>query len=118
MRRARICTRAALLLTLAALLPTGGCATMTGLVTGAFTGAVDAPAQVYRHNRGEMTRHPEYWIYDVLILGPIGFAAGPLAGLAKGFGLDMQWLLGQVEYKDVFGGYGRESIWRPYTIHW
>ena len=27
---------------------TGGCATLTGLATGAFTGAVDAPAEVYR----------------------------------------------------------------------
>jgi len=118
MPRARTCRRAALAVALASLVPAGGCAALTGLATGAFTGAVDAPAQVYRHHRGEMNRHPEYWVYNVFLLGPVGLVAGPLAGFAKGFGLDIQWLLGQVDYAEVFGEYGRESVWRPYTIHW
>jgi len=37
-----------------------GCATLTGLVTGAFTGAVDAPAQVYRYHHATFDYHPEY----------------------------------------------------------
>jgi hypothetical protein len=95
-----------------------GCAAMTGLVTGAFTGAVDAPAQVYRYHRAEMDHHPEYWAYNVLLMGPVGFATGALAGFVKGLSLDIQWLIGRVRYDRVFTKYKNYSVWRPFTIHW
>lgn len=96
-----------------------GCATLTGLFTGAFTGAVDAPAQVYRHNRSTFDYHPEYWIFNILFFVPIGLVAGPIAGMAKGAALDIQWaFLDQASYSKAFGKYRKDSIWRPYTIHW
>ena len=95
-----------------------GCAAMTGMLTGAFTGAVDAPAQVYRYHRGEFDRHPELWVYNLLLFIPLGIAVGPLAGFAKGIGLDVQWLLNQLTYPKAFTTYKDESVWRPYTIHW
>jgi len=97
---------------------TSGCATFTGLVTGAFTGAVDAPAQVYRYNRGDFERNPIYFFFDVVTFVPIGLATGPLVGMAKGMSEDVQWLIGKEEYAPVFGTYDDPSIWRPYTIHW
>ena len=97
---------------------TSGCATFTGLVTGAFTGAVDAPAEVYRHNRGEFDRNPIYYFFDVVAFVPIGIAAGPLVGLAKGMSEDVEWVIGKEHYGPVFGTYEEPSIWRPYTIHW
>lgn len=114
MRRAH-----ALLLAVSLLLASHpGCASVTGLVTGALTGVVDAPAQVYRHNRGELDRHPEYWVFNVLIVGPLGFVAGPLVGFAKGVALDIEWLLDEIGYDDAFTTYKAPSVWRPYTIHW
>ena len=95
-----------------------GCAAMTGLLTGAFTGAIDAPAQVYRKNRAEMDHHPEYWTFNALIVGPIGFAAGPIVGFAKGLSTDLQWLINRLRYDRVFTTYKNPSVWRPYTIHW
>lgn len=95
-----------------------GCAALPGLLTGAFTGAVDAPAQVYRHHRGTFDRHPEYWPFNLILFVPLGIVVGPLAGFSKGIGLDIQWFLNQVSYGKAFGTYKDESIWRPYTIHW
>ena len=96
-----------------------GCATFTGFLSGAFTGAVDAPAQVYRHNRSTFDYHPEYWIFNILFFVPVGFVAGPIAGMAKGFALDIQWaFLDQASYGKAFGSYLKSSVWRPYTIHW
>ena len=100
------------------LLTAPGCAAMTGLITGAFTGCVDAPAQVYRYNRTTMDHHPEYHVFNAMIIGPIGFAAGPLAGFAKGLSTDIQWLLSRLRYDRVFTTYRSPSVWRPYTIHW
>lgn len=95
-----------------------GCAALPGMISGAFTGAVDAPAQVYRYHRGEFDRHPELWPYNLILFIPLGIAVGPLAGFAKGLGVDVQWFLGQVSYEKAFGTYREESVWRPYTIHW
>jgi hypothetical protein len=95
-----------------------GCATMTGLMTGAFTGAVDAPAQVYRYNRGEFHRNPIYWPFNLILFVPLGLAAGPIVGMAKGIALDVEWCMGRTPYDPVFGSYRDPSIWRPYTIHW
>ena len=99
-----------------------GCAiaTLTGFATGALTGMVDAPAQVYRYNRGEFDRHPEWWSVNILGGVPVGFMAGPLVGLVKGIAIDVQWWLLDypISYERVFGAYRDESIWRPFTIHW
>ena len=95
-----------------------GCASITGLASGIVTGAIDAPAQVYRHNRATMDNHPEYWIFNIAIFVPLGLAFGPIAGLVKGVALDVQWLIHRIRYKRVFNSYKDASIWRPYTIHW
>ena len=95
-----------------------GCAMITGTATGAFTGAVDAPAQTYRANCQAFVAHPILYGLDAAIIGPIGLVFGPLFGLGKGLSLDIQWCIGQVEYADVFGTYGPPSIWRPYTLRW
>lgn len=108
-----------LTLTLAVgVLLSSGCATLPGILTGGFTGAVDAPAQVYRYHEGTFHRHPEYWVWNLLLFVPLGIAGGPFAGLSKGVGLDVQWFLNDVTYREVFTDYGNQSIWRPYTIHW
>jgi hypothetical protein len=116
-RRRRNAVAAVLLSGLMVLAP--GCATITGLFSGAFTGAVDAPAQIYRHNRSTFDYHPEYWIFNILFFVPVGLVAGPIAGMAKGAALDIQWaFLDQASYGKAFGTYRKSSIWRPYTIHW
>jgi hypothetical protein len=103
-----------------ALIAAPGCATMTGLLTGAFTGAVDAPAQIYRLNKSTFDYHPEYWIFNILFFFPVGLATGPIAGMAKGAAIDIQWafLDRPVSYNKAFSTYKRPSIWRPFTIHW
>ena len=97
---------------------TSGCATVTRLATGAFTGAVDAPAQVYRTHREGFAEDPIYWPLNVCIFVPLGIAFGPLVGFCKGVALDCGWVVGKTDYAQVFGGYAEPSIWRPYTIHW
>ncbi|MEZ0230942.1 MAG: hypothetical protein ACAI25_20150 [Planctomycetota bacterium] len=105
-------------LLLGALTSTSGCAALTGLTTGAFTGAVDAPAQVARHYHGEFDRNPIYYFFDVVFFVPVGIVFGPAAGFAKGLSIDVMWLVGKQQYGPVFGTYEEPSIWRPYTIHW
>ncbi len=95
-----------------------GCAMITGTVTGALTGAVDAPAETYRHNREAFADYAILFTPDVLIMGPLGIATGPVFGFVKGLALDIQWTIGQVSYGDVFGSYGETSIWRPHTVKW
>lgn len=108
----------ALVVTASVVLPSPGCSALPGLITGAFTGAVDAPMQVYRYHRVFFDRNPIYWTFNALFIGPLGFACGPIVGFAKGIALDVKWLLDQTDYGDVFGTYRDMSIWRPYTIHW
>ncbi len=95
-----------------------GCAMVTGTATGALTGAVDAPAEVYRHNREAFAEHPIWFAPDALVIGPVGMATGPLLGMGKGLALDIQWILDQVDYGDVFWSYREQSIWRPHTLKW
>jgi hypothetical protein len=96
-----------------------GCAGLTGFATGAFTGAVDAPAQVYRNHRGEFHRNPIYWPFNLLFFIPIGFVVGPLAGMGKGLALDVDVVvLGRTSYAEAFGTYEDPSIWRPFTMAW
>lgn len=115
-RKHRLALAVAALLTLSQVT---GCAAFAGLVTGAFTGAVDAPAQVYREHRGEFHRHPEYWPFNVFFFVPVGIAAGPLVGFAKGLALDIDCvILNRTSYSRAFGTYKEPSVWRPYTIHW
>src|SRR5689334_12766714 len=79
-----------------------GCAALPGLLTGGFTGAVDAPMQVYRHHRTFFERNPIYWTFNVIFIGPLGVAAGPIVGFAKGLSLDIEWLLNEIGYQRVF----------------
>jgi hypothetical protein len=111
-------SRLAALALSAVLLLSSGCATLTGLVTGAFTGAVDAPAQVYRCNRSDFHQNPIYWPFNIVAFVPLGLAVGPLAGMGKGLALDIEWLLDRTSYGKAFGTYREPSVWRPYTIHW
>ena len=105
-------------LCLAAALSTAGCATVTGLVSGAFTGSVDCTAEIYRHNSEAFEDQPTYWAPTVLVFVPVGIVLGPVVGFAKGIALDMEKLIGETNYGPVFGGYDKVSIWRPYTFGW
>jgi len=95
-----------------------GCATIAGTVTGAPFGAIDAPAETYRQNKGSFEEFPLFYALDVLVIGPVGFVTGPVFGFCKGLSLDIQWCTGKVDYSDVFGSYERMSIWRPHTVQW
>lgn len=97
---------------------TSGCATITGTITGPFTGFVDLPAEVYRHHGDVLDAEPLLWTPNALVLAPIGFAAGPAIGFVKGVALDVQWLVDRRSYREVFGTYRRPSIWRPWTVRW
>jgi len=108
----------AIALLAASLLALSGCATVTGTLTGAFTNAVDAPAENYRANRAQFDDVPILHAPNALILAPVGVATGPFLGFAKGLALDIQSVIGQVDYADVFGSYGPASIWRPFTFRW
>jgi hypothetical protein len=114
--------RRGLLLLLAALslaaIVSSGCASMTGLVTGAGTGAVDLPMEVYRHNQRAFDNNPIFWAPNVLILGPVGIVGGPVVGFLKGVALDAEWLLGRENYDAIFDHYDLPSVWRPYTVRW
>jgi uncharacterized protein YceK len=107
-----------ILAVLAAAVLLSGCATITGTATGAFTGLVDAPAETYRHNSEAFHEHPMLYGLDALVIAPIGAVTGPVFGFVKGISLDLQWVVGQVEYGDAFGSYGPASIWRPHTVQW
>jgi len=95
-----------------------GCATVTGTVTGAFTGALDLPVETYRANPEFFHDSPIAYGFDALIMGPVGLVLGPVMGFFKGLSLDIQWVAQQVSYRDVFGSYQPQSIWRPHTLHW
>jgi hypothetical protein len=102
----------------AGLFACSGCATVTGTLTGAVTNAVDCPAENYRANQERFDSVPSLHSLNALVLGPIGFVSGPVFGFGKGLSLDIQWVIGQVNYGDVFGTYGPTSIWRPFTFTW
>ncbi len=102
----------------AMLLLCSGCAGITGLVTGAFTGAVDLPAETYRQNQLAFEQNPILYGVDALVVGPCGLAGGPLVGFCKGLSLDVEWVCGWMNYGLVFGTYKEASIWRPWTINW
>jgi len=108
----------ALLLALASVAFLAGCATITGTATGPLTGAVDAPAETYRHNQQAFQEHPMLYGLDVLVIAPVGIVTGPVFGFVKGVSLDVQWVVGHADYGEVFGTYGPASIWRPHTIQW
>jgi hypothetical protein len=102
----------------AMLLACSGCATVTGLVTGAFTGAVDLPAETYRQNKVAFEQNPMLYGVDVIVLAPCGIVGGPVVGLVKGVSLDIEWVCSKVRYGQVFGTYHEASIWRPWTMKW
>ena len=108
----------ALILCLFVTLSTSACATVTGACTGAFTGLVDAPAEVYRHNRQSFDEHPMQWPMNILVVTPLGFAFGEVVAFFRGIALDVECLIGNEDVGDVFGSYGRNSVWRPYSFGW
>lgn len=95
-----------------------GCATVTGVATGAFTSAVDAPAEAYRQNREAFIKYPALFGLDAIFIGPAGFVSGPAFGLVKGASLDVQCAIGLMDYEQVFHTYDQASIWRPWTLRW
>lgn len=95
-----------------------GCSTITGTVTGAGTGLVDAPAQTYRANRDTFDELPILHGVNALVMGPVGAVTGPVMGFGKGMALDIQWMIGQQSLSEVYGTYEAQSIWRPYTVRW
>lgn len=101
-----------------ALFTVTGCATIMGTATGALTGAVDMPAEAYRHNKMDFENQPMLYGLDVLFLSPVGIVLGPLTGFVKGVSLDVGWIAGKVSYGDVFLSYREASIWRPHTYYW
>jgi hypothetical protein len=103
---------------LATICLTSGCATITGTVSGPLTGMIDAPAQTYRANRDVFADYPILFSVDALVMGPFGIVTGPLFGFGKGLSLDIQWVISQVDYSEVFGSYRPTSIWRPFTLIW
>ena len=102
----------------AMLMVCSGCASLTGLVTGAFTGAVDLPAETYRQNRVAFEQNPMLYGLDVFVVAPCGIVGGPVVGLVKGVSLDVEWVCGKIGYGQVFDSYRDASIWRPWTIYW
>jgi hypothetical protein len=102
----------------ATLIVCSGCAGLTGLITGPFTGAVDLPAETYRQNTLLFEQNPMLYGVDAIVVGPCGIVVGPVAGFCKGISLDIEWVCGWVRYGQVFGTYREISIWRPCTIKW
>ena len=102
------------LLAIVAILP--GCATVTGLTTGAFTGFVDLPNELIRINDFESDEGGTWLL--AIVSAPVGFAVGPFYGFVKGVALDVSTLTGAVSLTDQFDSYGRSSIWRPYSRGW
>ena len=102
----------------AALMVCSGCASLTGLITGAFTGAVDLPAETYRQNRLAFEQNPMLFGLDVFVVAPCGIVGGPVVGFVKGASLDVEWVTGKIGYGVVFDTYRDASIWRPWTIYW
>ncbi len=107
-----------ILVVVAGLYALTGCASLTGLATGPFTGAVDAPAQVYRENPQWFDQYPIAWSLNVLVVSPVGIVLGAPVGFAKGIALDVQGAIGHIEYKTAFNSYDDSSVWRPYTWQW
>ena len=101
-----------------ALVACSGCAMITGVVTGPFTGAVDLPREAYFQHTQSFYENPMLFGLDALIVGPCGIVVGPVAGLVKGASLDVEWVCGKVDYSEVFGTCNEASIWRPCTICW
>ena len=95
-----------------------GCATVAGTATGIPMGAIDAPAETYRHNREAFDDYPILHGLNVLVMVPVGAVTGPVLGFGKGIALDVQCVLGHQRYENVFFTYDNPSIWRPYTIQW
>ncbi len=108
----------AVLILLAVATTLTGCATVTGTASGAPMGAIDAPAETYRHNREAFDQYPILHGLNVVVMVPVGVVTGPVLGFGKGIALDVQCALGHQTYDNVFATYDEPSIWRPYTIRW
>lgn len=108
--------RLALACLLVAAAPLQGCATVTGVVTGAFTGFVDFPSEVVRQQQLKTDASSTWAI--VIVAAPVGFALGPAFALVKGVALDVSAVSGTLTVGEEFGTYGRASVWRPFSYDW
>jgi hypothetical protein len=97
-------------------LPMNSCSAVTGLITGGFTGFVDLPSTLVQADE-DQADDPDFYAAAVF-LSPAGLVLGPFMGFFKGLALDYTWLTGRVDYADVYGGYGRASVWRPFHWEW
>ena len=97
-------------------LPMNSCTAVTGLVTGPFTGLVDLPSTLVEADQ-DQADDPDFYAASVF-LAPVGFVLGPFMGFFKGLAIDYTWVTGRVKYADVYGGYGQESVWRPFSWEW
>ncbi len=102
------------MLTIAALLP--GCATITGVVTGAFTGFVDLPSEIIHKNQLKPDSADTWMV--AIFTAPVGFVLGPAFGFVKGIALDVSAVSGALSVGEEFGTYQRVSVWRPYSYNW
>ena len=93
-----------------------GCATITGTVTGPFTGFVDLPTEIIREQ--ELATDAGHTWLIAMVAAPVGFVGGPIFGFIKGVALDVSALNGSLSYSEEFGTYDRASVWRPYTFYW
>ena len=101
-----------------------GClAAPVGLLTGTFTGIVDAPWQVARTFEDEFEEQPGWWAPNWIIVAPVGAVFGGLAGFGKGIVIDAQgWIRGfrgddlGEHASTAFLSYDANSLWRPYSF--
>ncbi len=108
--------RLALACTFAVAASLQGCATVTGVVTGAFTGFVDLPSEIVRTQDMKTDAASTWGI--VILAAPVGFGLGPLFAFVKGVALDVSAASGTLTLHDEFGTYGRASVWRPFSYDW
>lgn len=116
LHRSPVLRRLALSCTLAAAASLSGCATVTGVVTGAFTGFVDFPSEVVRTQQMKTDAASTWGI--VILTAPVGAALGPAFGFVKGVALDVSAVSGTLTVGEEFGSYARTSVWRPFSYDW
>ncbi|MCA8957270.1 MAG: hypothetical protein KDC87_14435 [Planctomycetes bacterium] len=99
--------------------PFGSCAAITGLGTGAVTGLVDFPSTVIAREftDDDPADQSSFWA-ATFVLWPVGVVVGPVLGFCKGLALDVNTLSGRTTSSEVFGSYGKASVWRPFEWSW
>ncbi|MEZ6036060.1 MAG: hypothetical protein R3F29_01180 [Planctomycetota bacterium] len=98
------------------LLAAAGCSTITGTLTGPFTGFVDLPREIM-HEQHMRPDAASTWVV-ALFAAPVGAACGPVFGFVKGIALDINAMNGTLSTAEEFGTMNRASVWRPYAFDW